>query len=261
MLADALRLLGSLADPAELLGLLVLATAVLGLLKRRRLMLALQCVLVLLVIVLGLLPGGTWLALPLETWFPANPALPDHVDGIVLQGGTERIDQSDAWGQPTLSDPTPVMALVALARRYPDAKLVFTGGKAPGARSSLSEAAVVHDFLVEFGFDADRVIYEDRSSNTEENALFTHAMIQPKSNERWILVAQAMSLPRSVATFRGAGWDVIPFPAGFLTNGRAEVDATFHLRSGLNLASIAVHEWGGLLAYRVLGYTHELFPR
>jgi uncharacterized SAM-binding protein YcdF (DUF218 family) len=261
MLADALRILGSAADPAHLLGALVLASAIAALVARRRLALLLQCGCAAIVIFVGVLPGGTWLISPLETRFPANPPLPARIDGILTIGGTERVDQSAAWGQPMLSDPTPIAAFIALGRRYPEAKMVFAGGGATRAGgAAVTEATVVRDFLAELGVDADRIVYEVRSRNTRENAVFSYDLIRPKPGERWILVAQAVSIPRAVGAFRKAGWQVIPFPAGYLTDGNA-APASLHLSSGLDFASTAVHEWGGLFAYRMLGYADDWLPQ
>ena len=261
MAADALRFLGAVADPASLLGILVLASTAAALTTRHRLMLILQGAAAAIVVFLGILPGATWLASPLETRFGANPPLPGQIDGILTIGGTERVDQSEAWGEPILSDPTPIAAFLALGRQYPDAKMVFAGGGVSHSAARLTEAAVIRNFLAELGFDGDRVVYEDRSRNTWENAVFAHELVKPAPGERWILVAEPIALPRAVGAFRRAGWQVIPFPAGHLTDGDRNAAPSLHLRSGLDLASIAVHEWGGLIAYRMLGYTQELFPR
>lgn len=78
----------------------------------------------------------------------------------------------------------------------------------------LKESDVVKGFLTEIGFDANRVIYEERSQNTFQNGLFTYQLVRPKPGERWILVTQAISMARAVAVFRHIGWDVIAFPRG-----------------------------------------------
>jgi uncharacterized SAM-binding protein YcdF (DUF218 family) len=230
-------------------------------LRRVRAAIVLQGVAASIAALLGVMPGGYWLTIPLETWFPANPALPEHVAGIIALGGTERVAQSEAWGQPTLSDPTPIAALISLGRRYPEAKLVFSGGGQSRPNGTLTEADVVRTFLDEIGIGGDRVIYEPRSRNTFENAAFSRDLIHPNAGDRWILVTQATSMPRAVAAFRHAGWDVIPFPAGYVTDREPGFLLSFRLRSGLSLASIALHEWGGLIVYRLMGYTDELFPR
>ena len=252
--------LGMLTDPAVLLALAIIGSALTALLRRRRLAALCQGLALVIVVALGILPGGLWLALPLEERFPIEPPLPDHVAGIVALGGTERLAQTAAWGQPTLSDPGPIAALIALGRHYPEAKLVFSGGSRSPRNEELSEAEVVRGFLAEIGVNGDRILYERQSRNTYENATRTLELIQPKPGETWILVTQAISMPRAVGVFRKAGWDVIPYPAGYLTGGRSG-GLSLDLLGGLRLASIAIHEWAGLLAYRVMGYTDALFPQ
>ena len=256
----AAKLLGALLDASIILIAVIVAGALATRARRWRLGLVLQSLAVFVVVLLAILPGGVWLALPLESRFPANPPLPADVIGIVALGGTERLSVSAARGAPSLSDPAPIAALIALGRRYPNAKLVFTGGSSASSKPSLTESEVVRAFLVELGIDGDRIIYEHRSRNTRENALFTRDLVHPKQGEHWILVGQAISLPRAIGSFRAVGWDIIPFPAGYFTADPRQGLSAPELAGGLTLASVAVHEWVGLLVYRLLGYTSEIFP-
>src|SRR4029077_5802696 len=137
-----------------------------------------------------------------------------------------------------------------LGRRYPDAKLVFSGGMHPRNAASPPEAGIVDDFIRALNIDYSRIIYEARSQNTLENALFSRDLVQPGAGERWILITQAISMPRAVGVFRHAGWDVIPFSGGYLSNGNGRFSAPPDLLGGLRWASSALHEWGGLIAYR-----------
>ena len=254
------KTLGGLANPATLLALFTLAAGAGVLTRRFRLAALLQGISVAIVLAFGVLPVANWLAIPLESRFPTNPALPPDVAGIVALGGTERLEQSAAWGQPTLSDPAPIVALIDLGRRYPDAKLVFSGGLRAKGDGRLSESEIVRQFVSQLGVDPSRIIYDERARNTYENAEFTQQLVHPKPGERWILISQAIGMPRAVAAFRRAGWDVIPFPAGYLSAGKRTAPLSFDLLGGLNLAYFALHEWAGLLAYRLMGYTDELFP-
>ena len=254
------KFFGGLADPAVLLSLAILAGAVATFMARRRLAAGLQILSAVLVLLLGILPCAEWLAIPLEDRFAANPALPDHVAGIITLGGTERVEQSAVRGEPILSDPAPIVALITLGRRYPAATLVFAGGIHARADERVSEATIVRDFLRELGAGDRPIIYEDHSRNTYENAKFSHDLIHPRAGERWILVCPAIGMPRAVGVFRRAGWDVIPYPAGYLTTGRGAAALSFDLLGGLSLASTAVHEWLGLIVYRLMGYTDALFP-
>ena len=69
------------------------------------------------------------------------------------------------------------------------------------------------------GLDQGDVVYEDRSRNTFENALFTRDLVKPKEGERWLLVTSAMHMPRAVGVFRKVGFPVIAYPVDFRTNG------------------------------------------
>ena len=260
MLIDMLRLLGRVIDSAAIVVIILFAGIVAMAFRRWRVGLLLQLGVLAIVAFVGIFPGGVWFALPLEKRFPANPPLPDRVDGVIALGGTERVSQSAAWKQPMLSDATPIVELLALSRQFPNARLVFSGGLHPRDASRPTEADVVHDFLLRMNIDDSRVIYEARSRNTFENVLFSRELVRPAAGERWILVTQAISMPRAVGVFRHAGWDVIPFPAGYLSNSRSGALQFRNLLGELHVASIALHEWGGLLAYRFAGYTDELFP-
>jgi uncharacterized SAM-binding protein YcdF (DUF218 family) len=138
---------------------------------------------------------------------------------------------------------------------------VFTGGPHPTSDSKLSEADIVREFLNEVGADATAILYETSARNTYENGLFTYELVRPHPGERWILISQAIGMPRAVGVFRRAGWDVIPFPAGYLSGSKHAAALSFDLLGGLNLAYFAAHEWVGLIVYRLMGYTDEVFPK
>lgn len=254
------RILEFLTEPSTALSIAVLGGAAALIAGWRRTMLVCQAAAVAEVVLLGILPGGYWLTLPLEKRFSSAPDLPADVAGIVVLGGTERLRESATWGRPTFDDSAPIAALVALARRYPEAKLVFTGGSSHGIHVKLTEGQVVRQFLDEMGIPRDRIIFEERSRDTRENAVFTRDLVHPGDQEQWLLVAQAVSLPRAVLVFRHAGWNVLPVPAAYLTHSKDPSWPSFHLLGGLRLASTALHEWGGLLVYRLEGYTDAIFP-
>ena len=124
-----------------------------------------------------------------------------------------------------------------------------------------TKSDVVRDFVNELGANAASILYDDRARNTHENATLTYELVHPKPGERWILICQAIGMPRAVGAFRRTGWDVIPFPAGYVSGSKRPVALSFDLLGGLSLAYFAAHEWGGLIAYRLMGYTDEVFPR
>lgn len=206
-------------------------------------------------------PASQWITLPLEDRFSRPAPPPAHVDGIVVLGGA--VDQvlTEAHGIPALNGAAERMTeMMVLAHRYPGAKLVFTGGQGTFMQGDLTEADVARRLWTAMGLPEGRVIYEDRSRNTYENAIYTREMVRPRPGETWLLVTSAQHMPRSMGVFRAAGWTPIPWPVNYTTGGtpRAWYDAPFPTR--LNQFEGGLREWIGLVAYRLLGRTDALFP-
>jgi uncharacterized SAM-binding protein YcdF (DUF218 family) len=152
-----------------------------------------------------------------------------------------------------------MIAAAALARRYPNARVVFTGGSADLLSNDAREADYAVEVFEGLGIPRERLTIERRSRNTAENAEFSRIVAAPKSGERWLLVTSAFHMPRSVGLFRKAGFAVEPYPVDW----RAGVDlwAWRPLSlEGLGLVDASVREWMGLVAYRISGKTSELFP-
>jgi uncharacterized SAM-binding protein YcdF (DUF218 family) len=212
-------------------------------------------------LIAGLSPLGNMLLTPLEQRFPGMKYPDEPLGGIIILGGSYDTQIRSYLSTITLGEDTEPMVIVAsLARRYPNAKIVFSGGSdtlTPGP----SEAAVARQLFVSFGIDSNRILIEDQSRNTEENARFTLRTIDPAPQSKWILVTSAYHMPRAIGTFRQAGFNVIAFPAGWRTHGwrdffRPEPSVTENLRR----VDIATREWVGLIIYKLLGYTDLWFP-
>lgn len=208
---------------------------------------------------IAVLPIGQWLAMPLESRFPM-PELPEHVDGIVVLGGAVEPGISEAHGQVALNDAGErMLGALTLARRYPDAPILVTGGNdSLLPRDRPSEAAEMRDLLVRQGVDPSRIRLEERSRNTVENAVFSREIAQPLPGQIWLLVTSATHMPRAVGCFRHIGWQVRPYPVDYRTEARPRPG--FLLSVHLALVDVVVKEWVGLVAYRLLGYTDTLLP-
>jgi uncharacterized SAM-binding protein YcdF (DUF218 family) len=217
---------------------------------------------VLLIAVVGVLPVGVALTLPLENrfprWDPANGA----PDVIVVLGGVINPDISIARSQVALTEAAERMTTaVKLARRYPVARIVFTGGAALIVFSGGSEANFAFRFWENLGVPNERILLEKRSRSTAENAAFTKQLIAPKQGERWLLITSAMHMPRAMGVFRKAGLPVDAYPVDYQTTGPGELfSISSSLMGGIPMTDDAVHEWLGLLAYWMTGRIEHLFP-
>jgi uncharacterized SAM-binding protein YcdF (DUF218 family) len=215
-----------------------------------------------LLIVMGFLPLGSFLIGPLEARFPEQGEDMQAPDGIVVLGGSVDEELSAERGHLVFTEAAQrLTAPIELKRRFPNARLVFTGGSGRLMGSGATEADAVRYFWRAVGVDQGDALYEDRSRNTIENAEFTKALVQPKPGERWLLVTSASHMPRSIGIFRKAGFPVIAFPVDFHTTGDVWRPRIPHSTSrGFLLSDMAAHEWIGLVLNRVAGKSDTLLP-
>jgi uncharacterized SAM-binding protein YcdF (DUF218 family) len=207
-------------------------------------------------------PLGNWLLYPLESRFPAWDATGGSPDGIVVLGASIDADLSVAHGGAVVrSAPDRLIAAAMLAHRYPNARIIFSGGSANLISNDAREADYAGALFEGLGISKARITMERRSRNTEENAEFSKAIAAPKNGERWLLVTSAFHMPRSVGLFRKAGFAVEPYPVDWRVGGRLDLLMFSNLGiDGLGRTDVAVREWIGLVAYRVMGKIDALLP-
>lgn len=206
------------------------------------------------------LPVDSWLIRPLEDRFPAITTPPAKVDGVVVLGGAIDDLTSRDRNTPTLTSAANRMtSFVMLARRYPEAKLVFTGGSGDIEQGISNEAKYARILLEQLGLPAGRVTFENTSRTTWENAVNTSALVRPKPGERWVLLTSASHMPRAVGVFRKAGWTVLPWPVGYQSRDHIP---SYSQSLGGKFAALdwATHEWVGLVVYYLSGRSSSLFP-
>ncbi len=100
---------------------------------------------------------------------------------------------------------------------------------------------------------------EPASRNTHENGQLSAATLRGTGVGRVYLVTHFWHMPRAVAAFQHAGLEVVPAPMGFAFREPGRRDFTLLVPSAAVLYSayLLVHEWIGLLWYR-LRYGHRM---
>jgi uncharacterized SAM-binding protein YcdF (DUF218 family) len=154
-----------------------------------------------------------------------------------------------------------IVAAAELARRYPTARIVYSGGNANLiGDDSLKEADYALSMLEDLGVAKARLTAERLSRNTFENAEFVKTIVKPKQGERWLLVTSAVHMPRSIGLFRRAGFNVEAYPVDRRA-GESEGFWFYPMAiSGLERTDLAMREWIGLTAYRLTGKIDRFFP-
>jgi uncharacterized SAM-binding protein YcdF (DUF218 family) len=250
----AAKTLGALIRAETWLVVAVALTVVAILMERRRLALAASGVTLLGLLLLSIFPLGDLLLQPLERRFPANPPLA-RVDGIIVLGGAGDVDGSVYWGQTQLNEAGErFTAAMALARRFPEARVLFTGGSGALrdlAGAPVSEAAAAETFFREQGLEPARLLLEGKSRNTVENARLSLQIAEPQSEDVFVLITSASHMPRAVRSFEAAGWPALtPYPVDFRTS-RFSSGVGWNLPRNLQALNIALKEYAGQLAYRL----------
>jgi uncharacterized SAM-binding protein YcdF (DUF218 family) len=219
-----------------------------------------------LIAIVGLSPLGNAIILPLENRFPAWDDSPNAArgepTGIISLGGALDTVVSPVRHEVGLNEAAERMtALAELARRFPNARIVFSGGSGRLIFKGATEAELAERLFLSFGIAKERITLEDKSRDTDENALFTRDIVKPKPGERWLLVTSAHHMPRAIGVFRAVGFPVEAFPVDYRTRGPIDMLRAFStLGDGLRRTDTAAREWVGLVAYRLSGRTTELFP-
>ena len=242
-----------LAAPSHWLGLFVLATGICLLLRRPRAagLFSFLSVVVLVLAGTSLLNGPMIRAL--ENRYP-RPPWPVHVDGVVVLGSGFDVDILRRRHAPQANEGVNrLVAAMAIARHYPEARVVFSGGSAVLIGAENAESATARYIFNELGLEPRRLLIEPRARNTYENILFAKELAKPKPGEVWLLDTAAVHMPRAMAVARGLGWPMIAWPSDFITAPGGHGVDLFGVSGNLALTDYAAHEWIGILAYRLSG--------
>lgn len=236
---------------------------------------------VVLLLLLGLVLPTRWrragislrwaalLLLLLQGWEPLPDALlrrleaqhpaPAQIDlrayaGVIVLGGA--LEPSRIWEgreQAALNGSAERMtAGVALLMREPQLRLLFTGGEGELFGGTLSEAERARRFYASLGVDPQRLVFESSSRTTHENAVLSAALPGVDRTRPWLLLTSAWHMPRAMATFEKAGWNVTPWP----TDYRTGLSTPWHKYTLMGSAikwDLALHEYLGLWVYRLTG--------
>ena len=257
----ASKVFWGLASPVTLLLILAFLGILLSL-RRPGIGRALTAASLLVLIAAAETPLGLLLVRPLEDRFSTPPADMPPPDGVIILGSAVNGATSAARGQAVFEEGERVIQAVLLAKRYPKARIIYTGGSETFiGRVVAPEAEEARKLMVALGVDPARIILEDKSRNTEENASLTAAIVHPEPSQHWLLVTSGFHMPRSMGVFERTGFNVIAYPVAFWTYGpERDLPWTLSPAKNLRVFEIAIREYIGLVAYWATGRIDRLFP-
>lgn len=155
---------------------------------------------------------GDSLIRSLESRFtpPSTPA----GDVLVMLGGGATLDNPNFDGLGNLSG-SGANRLLTTARLYRKTGLpiILSGGQV--YKDTGNEAQIAKRQLIGLGVPDSKIILENSSRNTTENAQQTKLILEKKQFKRPILITSAFHMERAVKNFAKVGFTVQPYPADY----------------------------------------------
>lgn len=249
------KIIGVLLDPANLLAVLFCAALISFGFRRVRAGRFLLLSSFLLLLVFGILPIGHNGLHYLESRTGRPMAMPGNLDGVLVLGGAVETLKSGRSGQTEFNEGVErVLSAMALSRTYPDATILFSGGSNKFFGSKRSETDEVAIFMEVMGFATKNIAYEDKSRNTFENFQLSAQQVAPKKGAQWLLITSAFHMPRSLAIARKMGWDLIPYPVDYRSQGRyLLLPPKLDVLDNLYTSKLFLREMTGFAAYKITG--------
>ncbi len=187
---------------------------------------------------------------PLESAFP----VPDNPKGdvIIMLGGGVFDKAEDMSGRGVLGPGTlERMVTAARLQRRLKIPILVSGGSVYSENVAI--APLTRRYLIDLGIPEDQIIVENQSRDTYENALYSNKICRKRNLNKPILVTSGYHLKRAKYCFDLFKIKVTPFPCALTTWPDKSFSWDEYLPSAyaLNRTSDALHEWLGLLYYRM----------
>lgn len=179
---------------------------------------------------------------------PAGIAQQATAQAIVVLGNGIYRNPAEFGGDSVQPGTLERLRLAARLQRTHNLPILVSGGSPYGGTP---ESVAMWDSLRE-DFGAEVRWMETLSRNTAESAKFSRAILEPYQVNRILLVTHAWHMPRARMAFDKAGFIVIPAATGYARGPWVATDL-LPSANGLRFTYLALHEWIGLVWYRLTG--------
>lgn len=208
-----------------------------------------------LLFVFGTSPVPNLMMQMLETQYTSNEPLP-HVNAVIVLSGALDLRKSSSDYLEFGPGVERILEGIRLFKEGYGDVLLISGGSGDLYDQTKSEAILLRQFAIDLGVPEHSILIEPDSRNTYENAVNTKILMEQQGFSTSILVTTASHLPRAMGCFKKAGLEPLPYPVDFHSDPNPE----YHLLDFLPdvgsfvQTSISIHEYLGILAYKLTGY-------
>ena len=237
--------------PASILVLMVVGFG-LSLWRCRRLGRVVLVLSMLFLYLLSIGPTADLLEGPLESRY--QPLSPKRVPRIgtlvVLSGGASATKDLPLSSRLSESSTKRVLEAVRLYNLMDQPTIVISGGSG-NPFVEVSEAALMGELLLSLRIPDKRIVIEDKSDNTFENAAGVSRMtLKPPL----ILITSASHMDRAMRVFKGLGMTPLPAPCDYRARRSIDDPLRFLPSTGaLTVSTGAIYEYLGIFWYRLTG--------
>lgn len=199
-----------------------------------------------LYLVFGSGPVAFWLLGNLEYQYKPINAIrgAENIDWIVtLAGHAESNPEIPLSSQVNSASGFRIMEAETLFRQIPNSQILISGyGDVP---------RIMQDLAISLGIPAENIRIDNGSNNTYESGLNLQKTL---GKLRFVLVTSAGHMPRAMRAFRKLGMSPVPAPTDYRTNSNFLAIDYLPSPKHLEYSDLAVHEYLGILWYRLRGY-------
>lgn len=191
----------------------------------------------------------------LETRYQAPSPLP-AVDAVIVLTGMVNLRKSSDQYIEFNEGVDRILAGIRLMKAGQGKVLIITGGSGDIYDQTRREAIFLREFAIDFGVPAKKILIDPESRNTYENAVYTKTLMEQHGLSSSVLVTSATHLARAMGCFHKIGVHPTPYPVDF----RSQAEFHFNLldlipgEGSLLTTSIVLHEYLGMLSYKLAGY-------
>ncbi|KJS15166.1 MAG: hypothetical protein VR69_14845 [Peptococcaceae bacterium BRH_c4b] len=173
----------------------------------------------------------------------------DNCDVIIMLGGGATLDTPNIDGMGHLSGAS-ANRLLTTAVLYKKANLpiIISGGQV--FSDSGEEAKISKHQLILLGVPEEKIILEDKSRNTIENAKYVRAVLNEHNFKKPILITSAFHMKRSVQYFFKQKIEAQPFPTDYTYSLDTSIRLSSFIpsSSSIYIVGLALKEYLGIAA-------------
>ncbi|MCG2724802.1 MAG: YdcF family protein [Elusimicrobia bacterium] len=177
-------------------------------------------------------------------------------DIVIVLGGGMKENVPDFSGNSALNSAGLERVFTAARiNKEKDIPIIASGGAVFSpwrGQAKKAEAEVAKRFLMDIGIAGNKIIIENKSRDTYENAVFSRKICIERGFKKVIIVTSAFHMPRAAMIFKKVGFeDNVYYPTGYKTSKESKYHYTDFLPGDMQALSLATKEYLGLIFYKL----------